>query len=129
MSTIETDTPFLGGRDEPIPERPVHDLRSDDVIARFQRRLEQRRRRRHARREQKRRLAAFECREHGFGLVVGRIVGARIVAARTILVVLVALIGRRHVNGRRNRARGRLNPAQALGCDGFGGEFVVVAHF
>ena len=74
----------------------------------------------HARREQRRLRALLEPRDHRFGLVERRVVGARIDAARAVLVVGVAQVGRRDVERRRDRARRLVDPAQRLGGNALG---------
>ena len=117
MSTNSTASPQFGapGR-EPVPQTPIHDAAARRHGRRGQRQ-ERRGRRRHAGREEQRVGAALEPRQHAFGLVAARIVGAAIGTAAAVLVVGVAFIGRRHVNRRNERLGGRIDPAERLGAE------------
>ena len=72
--------------------------------------------------------AAFERGQRRLGLVEGRIVGARIDAAGAIAVVLVALIGARHMDRRHDGLRHRIDPAHGLGGERCGGDVLFCHH-
>ena len=124
VDEFDPQAPVRGEVHQPVAQRPVHHLRRQHMVARRQR-LEHRRGRGHAAGEQRGLGALLQRAISCFGLVEGRVVGARIDAARAVLVVRVAQVGGRDVDRRRDRTRRLVDPAQRLGGEGFGFERLV----
>ena len=115
----------LGG--EPVPERPIHHLRHDEV-RRGGEREHDRGRGRHAGTEQCRLMGFLEGCQHGFGVARGGIAGPAIGIAGTVLVVGIAHEGRRQMERRHHRLGGGLDQpdacaATARGFEPFGVSF------
>src|SRR5476649_620864 len=75
----------------------------------------------HARREDQRFRAALEGRQRCFGLIEGRIVGARVDAAGAVAIVLVAQVGARHMDRRHHGLGEGIDPTHGLGGERSGG--------
>ena len=111
---FDLQAPVLGETLQPVAQAPISHLGRDDMIAGPEGE-EDTRGRGHARAEQHRARAALQVVQQGLGLIEGRIVGADITAARTILVVRIPQVGRRRVDRRGDRARLLVHPAEGLG--------------
>ncbi len=99
---------------QPLLETPISLLWGDDVIARRQR-LEGSGCRRHAAGEQHRGGAPLERGQQGLGLVEGRRPRANVGSPARQALIGFAFEGGRELDGRRQTARGGLDPAKRLG--------------